>query len=182
MSAARREPALWGLMAEFDNVEELLDAAEKTRDAGYTRWDSHTPFPVHHLADAMGMQDTKLPWFVLVCGLVGGVVGLSMQLWMNAIDYPLNISGKPLFSIPANIPVTFEFTILLSALGAFIGMLVANGLPQLFHPALRSERFRRVTQDRFFIIIERRDPLFDAEKTRDFLASLSKREVEALEE
>ena len=182
MSATRTSGRVWGLLAEFDDVEQILEAAEKTRDAGYTRWDSHTPFPVHHLADAMGMRDTKLPWFVLICGLTGAFVGLAMQLWMNGIDYPLNVSGKPLFSLPANIPVAFEFTILLSALGAFVGMLVSNCLPQLYHPAFRSERFSRASQDRFFIIIERRDPLFDLDKTRAFLASLSNREVEVLEE
>jgi hypothetical protein len=182
MSSVKASARVWGLMTEFETVEEVLEAAEKTREAGYTRWDAHTPFPVHHLPEAMGVRQTRLPWFVLLCGLAGAAAGLAMQLWMNAIDYPLNISGKPLFSIPANIPITFEFTILLAALGAFVGMLVANGLPQLFHPALKSERFRRVTQDRFFIIIERRDPLFDVDKTRAFLASLSGREVESLEE
>jgi hypothetical protein len=182
MSTAQASPRVWGLMAEFETVEQVLEAAERTREAGYTRWDAHTPFPVHHLPGAMGLRETRLPWAVLVCGLVGAFAGLAMQVWMNAIDYPLNISGKPLFSIPANIPIAFETTILLSALGAFVGMLVANGLPQLFHPALKSERFRRVTQDRFFIVIERRDPLFDVDKTHDFLASLSGGEVERLEE
>ena len=179
---SRQETRIWGLMVEFDDVAEAVHAAEKVRDAGYECWDTHTPFPVHGLSDAMGMRDTRLPWLVLVCGATGMVLGLAMQLWMNGIDYPLNIAGKPLFGIPANIPIVFESTVLFAAISAFVGMLIANGLPRWYQPVLRSERFRRVTNDRFFIVIEARDPSFDVEKTRAFLESLGGLGVEVVED
>ncbi len=173
---------VWGMLVEFDSVKATVDAATKTRDAGYTRWDTHTPFPVHGLSDAMGMRDTKLPWIVLGAGLTGAVLGLGMQIYMNAIDYPINISGKPLVSLPAFIPIVFEMTILFAALTAFGAMLVLNGLPKLYQPVFKSERFRRVTNDRFFIVIEAKDPLFDRERTETFLASLGGAAVEVLED
>lgn len=173
---------IWGMLTEFDDVSKAVHAAEKVRDAGYKIWDTHTPFPVHGLTDAMGMKDTRLPWLVLICGAVGAAAGLGMQYWMNAVDYPLNIAGKPLFSLPANIPVMFESTILLSAISAFVGMLVFNGLPRWHNPVFQSERFRRVTNDRFFIVVEARDPLFETEETKAFLESLGGLGVEVLED
>ncbi len=172
------DTGVFGLLAEFQTVPQLMAAAEKVRDAGYIHWDSHTPFPVHGLSDAMGLKPTRLPYVVLAGGLIGGAVGLLMQWWMNAIDYPLVISGKPLFSIPANIPVMFELTVLCAAIGAFLGMLVMNGLPALYHPLLTNDRFRRATADRFFISIEADDPKFDAEGTAGFLRSLGSSAVE----
>jgi hypothetical protein len=172
----------WGLLAEFTTVEELLAAARECRNAGLHHWDAHTPFPVHGLNDAMGLKQTKLPLFVLGGGLTGGSLALLMQWWMNAHDYPLVISGKPLFSLPANIPVVFELTILFSALCAFLGMLAFNLLPEYSHPLFSSEAFRRVTQDRFFISIEARDPKFDVERVREFLRSLGSTHVELVEE
>ena len=115
-SQARAAQKLHGLVAEFDNVDDLLEACEQIRDQGYTRWDSHTPFPVHGVDQAMGIRSTVLPWIVLVAGVIGLLTGLLMQWWTNAIDYPLVISGKPFFSLPANIPVIFELTVLFSAL------------------------------------------------------------------
>ena len=155
-----------------------IDAAAKTRDAGYKRWDTHTPFPVHGLCEAMGMRDTRLPWVVLGAGIVGAAGGLALQYFTNAVDYPFVISGKPIFSLPANIPIVFESAVLLAALTAFKGMLVANRLPCLHRPIFKSERFRRVTQDRFFIVIEADDRRFDPVKTRVFLESLRGLSVE----
>ncbi|MDM7914351.1 MAG: DUF3341 domain-containing protein [Candidatus Eisenbacteria bacterium] len=109
-------------------------------------------------------------------------LSLLMQWWMNAVDYPLNISGKPLFSLPANIPVMFELTVLFSALGSFLGMLAFNFLPEYAHPLFRSERFRRATQDRFFISVEARDPKYDEARVRDFLECLGSVQVERIEE
>jgi hypothetical protein len=172
----------WGLLAEFTTVEDLLNAARECRDAGFRHWDAHTPFPVHGLNDAMGLKMTKLPLFVLAGGVTGGGLALLMQWWMNAHDYPLVFSGKPLFSLPANIPVLFELTILFSALGAFLGMLAFNLLPEYSHPLFSSEAFRRATQDRFFISIEARDPKFDAGRVRDFLECLGSTHVELVEE
>ncbi len=105
-----------------------------------------------------------------------------MQWWMNAVDYPFHISGKPLFGLPANIPIMFELTVLFSAFAAFFGMWGLNGMPRLYHPLFTNRRFRRATQDRFFIVIEARDPQFDTEQTRAFLASLGGSEVEDVNE
>lgn len=180
--AIRQDSALYGYLAEFDSVGALLEACAQVRDAGFTRWDAHTPFPVHGLDAAMGLRSTKLPWLVFGAGATGAGLGLLMQWWINAVDYPLNISGKPLFSIPANVPITFEVTILLSALTAFVGMLAFNGLPRYHHPLFQSERFRRVTNDRFFISIEARDPRCRGEETARFLAGLGAVAVEPLTE
>ena len=156
---------VWGLLAEFKTPHELVRAAASVRDAGYKKWDAHTPFPVHGLDDAMGIRPTRIPLLVLAAGLFGGGGGLLMQWWMNAVDYPIIISGKPFNSLPADIPVTFELTVLLAALTAFIGMLVANALPRFHHPLFASARFRRVTTDAFFLVIEADDPRFDLEET-----------------
>lgn len=176
------ERSLWGLVVEFETVDSTLAAAEKIRDAGFTKWDVHTPFPVHGLNDAMGIQHTKLPLFVLGGGIAGAGIGILMQWWMNARDYRLIVSGKPFFSLPANIPVMFELTILLSAVTAFVGMIAFNNLPMFYHPIFKSERFRRATTDRFVVVIEAADPKFDSEHTTAFLGGLGGSEVERVEE
>ena len=160
---------IWGLLAEFASPQDLVRAAARVRDAGYTKWDAHTPFPVHGLDGAMGIKTTRLPFFVLAAGAVGTTAGLLMQWWMNAIDYPIIISGKPFNSLPADIPVTFELTVLLASLTAFIGMLVLNKLPRFSHPLFKNGAFRRATTDAFFIVIEATDPRFDREKTEQLL-------------
>ncbi len=172
----------WGLLAEFDDAAQLIAAARKVREAGYTRWDSYAPFAVHGLDDAMGIDKTVLPKIVLAGGVTGCLAGLGLQWWTNAVDYPFLISGKPLFGLPAAVPVAFELTILLAAFGAFFGMLGLNRLPQLFHPLFTSDRFRRVTNDRFFIAIEASDPRFDREATRRFLEELGSAAVEEVED
>lgn len=152
---------LHGLLAEFDNVDALMDACTKVRDGGYKKWDAHTPFPVHGLDGAMGIKPTKFPWIVLAMGITGLISGLALQWYTNAFDYPFRISGKPTFSLPANIPVIFELTVLFTALTCFFGCLGLNKLPELFNPIFKSERFRRVTDDRFFVYVERKDPAFN---------------------
>jgi len=174
--------ALWGLLAEFSDAAELIAAARRVRQAGYTRWDSYAPFAVHGLDDAMGIDKTVLPKIVFTGGLLGCLSGLALQWWTNAVDYPFLVSGKPLFGLPAAVPVAFELTILLAAFGAFFGMLGLNRLPQLYHPLFTSERFRRVTNDRFFIAIEASDPKFDREATRRFLEELGSLAVEEVED
>jgi hypothetical protein len=176
------EPKLFGLLAEYESPGRLLDAARKVRDAGFKSWDCHSPFPVHGLDRAMGMRDTRLPWLVLGGGLTGLTVALLMQWWMNAVDYPYWISGKPLFSLPANIPVAFELTVLLSAGAAFVGLFLFNRLPQFYHPTLNSQRFRRVTSDRFFITIEAADPRFDASRVEKLLRDTGCTHIERLED
>lgn len=175
------ERRMAGYLVEFETPGDILGAARKVRDAGFTRWDTHTPFPVHGLDAAMGLKPTLLPWIVMVSGVTGCAVGLGLQWWTNAHNYKLLISGKPFWSIPANIPVTFELTILLSAFGAFLGMVLLNGFPRWHHPVFTSNRFRRVTQDRFFLSIEAEDPLFDEHRTQDFLRGLGGVHLEKLE-
>jgi hypothetical protein len=169
---------LYCYLASFDKVDELLVGATKVRDAGYTRWDAHTPFVIHGLDAAMGVKKTVLPYIVFLGGLTGTTAGLLLQWFTNAFDYPFLISGKPLFSLPANIPVAFETTILFAAITSLVGMLALNGLPQLHHPLFRSRSFKRATDDHFFISIEAEDPLFDAAETRELLESISGQPVE----
>lgn len=173
---------VWGLLAEFKTPHELVRAAASVRDAGYKKWDAHTPFPVHGLDDAMGIRPTRIPLLVLAAGLFGGGGGLLMQWWMNAVDYPIIISGKPFNSLPADIPVTFELTVLLASLTAFFGMLIANGLPKFHRPVFANRSFRRVTTDAFFLAIEAADPRFDLAGTERLLASLNATRVVAIED
>jgi hypothetical protein len=170
-----------GYLVEFSTPDALLHACERVRDAGFTRWDAHTPFPVHGLDRAMGVRTTVLPWLVFLCGFAGLSFALLLQWWTNAQNYKFVISGKPFWSIPANIPVAFELTVLFSAFGAFLGMLAFNGLPRFHHPLFTSERFRRVTTDRFFVSVEADDPRFDPQKTPSFLAGLGGSAPEKLE-
>jgi len=183
---------LYGLMAEFETPGQIMAAAKRVREAGYRWWDCHTPFPVHGLDKAMGIKPTILPILVFGGGATGAIFGLIVQWFANASGFDLwaivwvrgyefLISGKPLVSGPAWIPVMFELTILFSA-GATVGwMLLLNGLPWLYHPTLKSRRFARVTDDRFFVVIEARDPTFSRGKTEAFLESLKPLSIEPLE-
>jgi hypothetical protein len=172
----------FGVLAEFDSASSIYHACEKIRDKGFKKWDSHTPFPVHGLDKAMGLKPSVLPWIVLVLALTGTTAGMGLQWWINTIEYPLVISGKPYFSWPAFIPVTFEITVLLGAFGAVFGMLILNRLPQWYHSLFRSESFARVTDDKFFVSIEATDPLFDATKTGLWLKEIGATQVELVDE
>ena len=169
-----------GLLVEFDDALELVRACAKVRDAGFQNWDAHTPFPVHGMDAAMGIRGTRLPLFILGGGLTGLTLAVAMIYWMNAVDYPFIINGKPLFGWPAAVPVVFELTVLFSAFATFFGMWGRNGLPRLHHPLFSNERFARTTADRFFIVIEKQDPRFDRTKTREFLATLGGTAVEEI--
>jgi mono/diheme cytochrome c family protein len=160
---------LYGVLAEFDTPGELIAAARKVRDAGYTEFDSFSPFPVHGIDEAMGIKRTILPVLIFAGGFTGTLGGLLLQWWTNAHNWPWLVSGKPTWSIPANIPIGFETTILLSVLTAFFGMWILNKLPQVWHPFFRLERFGRVTDDAFLIGIEARDRRFDLEGTTKLL-------------
>jgi hypothetical protein len=174
--------AFYGYIVAFDKVDELLAGARAVRNAGYTRWDAHTPFVIHGLDAAMGVKKTILPYIVFAGGLTGTLAGILLQWWTNAVDYPFLISGKPLFSLPANIPIAFETTILFAAISALIGMLALNGLPRLYHPLFTSRAFKRATDDTFFISVEAADPLFDRIETRRLLEEISGRPVEEIED
>src|SRR5260221_8032217 len=140
---------LVGLLAEYQNVDQILKAARAVRRAGFTRWDVHSPFPIHGIDYAMGIRPTVLPWLVLGGGLTGLTTAIALQWYCNAFDYKFLISGKPVWSFPANVPIMFELTVLFSALTAVFGMLGLNHLPQLYNPLFKSERFRRATPARF---------------------------------
>jgi len=159
-------------MAEFETPEEILHAAERARAEGYRRMDGYSPFPVEGLAEAVGFGKTKLSWIVICGGLTGACGGFFLQWWPNVIGYPLNIGGKPYNSWPSFIPITFELTILFSALSAVFGMIALNGLPQPYHPVFNAPNFDLASRDRFFLCIEARDPKFNLQATKDFLASL----------
>jgi len=167
-----------GLLAEFDGPEPLRLAAERVRDLGYVHWDVYSPYPVHGIERAMGIRPTVLPWLVLLFGVAGCAAAILMQWWMNARDYPVLVSGKPLWSLPANIPIAFELVILFAAAAAFIGVLGLNRLPQFWHPVFSSPRFRRATTDGFFLGIEAQDPRFHETSTRELLESLGATTVE----
>jgi Protein of unknown function (DUF3341) len=169
---------LFGALAEFATPADLYHACEGVRDAGYTRWDAHTPFPVHGLERAMGLKPSLLPWVVLVMAVGGAVAGMGLQGWVSTTAYPLVISGKPFFSWPAFVPVTFELGVLGGALGAVFGMFGMNQLPTLHHPLFASKRFERASDDGFFLSIESRDPKFDRDRTVDLLRRLGAKEVE----
>jgi hypothetical protein len=163
---------LYGLMAEFDSPADLLEAAGRAYEEGYRRMDAYTPFPVHGLAEALGFRRTWLPLLVFFGGIAGCVGGYGLQYWISAIDYPLNIGGRPLNSWPAFIPVTFELTILVAALATVLGMLALNGLPMPYHPVFNVPEFELASRNRFFLCIESTDPKFDRGETKHFLESL----------
>jgi hypothetical protein len=171
----------YGILAEFATPADLYHACERVRDAGFTRWDAHTPCPVHGLAGAMGLRASPLPWIVLVMGLMGAALGFGLQVWVHTSAYPLVISGKPYYSWRAFVPITFELGVLFGALGAVFGMLGLNRLPMHYHPLFRSKVFERVTDDAFFISIESWDPRFDSSATGKLLESLGARSVELVE-
>lgn len=177
-SAASADGELYGILAEYDTPGELIAAARKVRDAGYTDFDCYSPFPVHGIDDAMGIKRTILPVIVFGGGVAGLIAGVLLQWWMNAYDWPLNISGKPSWSIPANVPIAFELTILLSVFATFFGMWGLNKLPQVWHPFFRSDRFARVTDDAFMLGIEAKDQRFDAAATRKLLQDAGAIEIE----
>jgi hypothetical protein len=168
---------VYGLMAEFDDPTTLVAATRRTREAGYRKMDAYSPFPIEELSEALGELHDRLPLLVLIGGVVGGSAGFLFQYWASAIDYPINVGGRPLLSWPSFIPVTFEMTILVAALVAVFGMLGLNGLPMPYHPVFNVERFVNASRNRFFLCIESKDPLFDKEATTQFLESLEPRGV-----
>jgi len=171
----------YGVLARFAGPREIHHACQRVRDAGYTKWDAHTPFPVHGLEGAMGLRASRLPWIVLVLGLAGAAGGMLLQWWVSVKAYPLVISGKPLFSWPAFVPVTFELGVLFGALGAVFGMLGLNQLPTLHHPLFNSKQFERASDDGFFIAIEARDPKFDRRRTSELLEQIGASDVEIVD-
>jgi len=166
------------MLAQFGTAGALLHAVEKARAAGYKKMEAYSPYPIHGLSEALGFHKTKLPWIILGGGFVGALTGLVMQWSSAAYFYPINVGGKPYFSWPAFVPITFECMILLAAFSAVLGMLGLNGLPQPYHPLFNSEAFAHASRDKFFLCVESQDPLFNVETTRTFLESLSPEEID----
>ena len=163
---------LIGLLAQFDDPDSLVNACNEARLAGYKSMDAYSPFPVHGIDPAIGIQRSLLPFLVFAVGFGACFAGLGMQYYTNAADwspifpgYAFKISGKPLFSFPANIPVTFEIIVLSSAFATFLGMWGLNKLPMFSNPLHRISRFKRATNDKFFLMIETKDENFDRGET-----------------
>lgn len=167
-----KRPAIYGLMAEFLTAADVLKATRFARRAGYCEMDAYTPYAVEGLAAELGMPRSRIPFVVLVGGLVGVSAGFFMQYYSMAVNYPWNVGGRPLNSWPVFIPIAFELMILVAAFGAFLGMMFLNGLPHPHHPVFNVPQFVRSSQDRFFLCIEATDPQFDLAATKQFLASL----------
>lgn len=180
----RHSVKAYGVLAEFATPADLMHAAEKVRDAGYTRWDVYTPFPVHGMDHAMGLKNSKVGWFAFLGGLTGYTTGMLMIWYMNAWDYPIVVGGKPMFSPFSAFPPSYELTILFGAFGALGGMLILNRLPRWYHPLLKHRRFieRGASHDKFFLVIEASDPRYDEAEVRALLAGLGGRNIELVEE
>lgn len=177
----KEAPGIFGLMAEFSDPGELVSAMREVRAAGYTEVDAFTPFPIEELSEAMELRHGPLSLIVLIGGLLGAIAGFALQYWVSVLAYPLNVGGKPLNSWPAFLPVTFETTVLFAALTAVLGMFALNGLPMPYHPVFNAPRFALATRDRFFLLIESKDPLFDADGTGRFLQRLGPRQISEVE-
>jgi len=175
--AKKTKPDIHGVIAEFEGPDQLLEAAQRAYEAGYRQMDAYTPFPVHGLADAIGHKGRRLPLIVLAGGLAGGLGGFLMQTYATVVDYPYNIGGRPLFSWPGYIPITFETTILAAVLSTVLGMLLLNGLPQPYHPVFNVPNFEMASRSHFFLCIEATDEKFDRAETARFLESLSPQAV-----
>jgi hypothetical protein len=172
---------LYGLVAEFDSPQALMDGVKEAYEHGYRQMDAYSPFPIEGLAEAMGFTYNRLPLLVLVGGIVGLFGGYGLAYWTSVIDYPINVAGRPFHSWPAFLPVTFETTVLFAAFTAVLGMLALNGLPQPHHPVFNAPNFALASKDRFFLVIEATDLLFDRDKTRQFLEGLEARQVSEVE-
>jgi len=163
-------PKVYGLI---DDSDALCAATEKAYEAGYRTMDAFSPFPIHGLAESMGVNKTLVSMFTLFGGLFGAAAGFGMQWFSMVVHMPFDIGGKPYFSWPSFIPITFEMTILFASFSALGSMLLLNGLPQLYHPIFNAKRFERASSDGFFLCIESNDNLYDSEKTTTFLKELS---------
>jgi hypothetical protein len=176
-----KSPRAYGMIAEFDGPDALVEATQRTYQAGYRRMDAYTPFPVHGLAEAMGRRGIRLPLLVLAGGILGAVGAFLLQTYANVFDYPMNIGGRPLFSWPAYIPIIFELMVLAAVFAAVFGMLALNGLPQPHHPVFNAPHFELASRTHFFLCVEAADPKYDSAGTRRFLEGLGPTSVAEIE-
>ncbi|MFQ5568822.1 MAG: DUF3341 domain-containing protein [Rhodothermales bacterium] len=175
-----RADQVYGVLAEFTDPGALLGAAREVHKAGYKHFDTHSPFPIHGMDRAMGLGQSKVGFITLGGGITGLAIGIWLQWWTSAVDYPINISGKPFFAFEPSIPIIFEVTVLLSAFGAVAGMLFLNGLPRPYNPLFYSRRFVRATDDGFFLHIAASDKNFNLEQTGAFLKEIGALGVEVI--
>ncbi len=168
---------LYGLLAEFENADQLVAATERAHTEGYRQIDAYTPYPVEGLAEAMNFRRTWVPIIVLIGGILGAVSGYALEYYAAVIAYPINVGGRPLNTVPMFIPVVFEMTILFAALFGAISMFALNGLPMPYHPTFNVPEFARASHDRFFLAISATDEQFDLDATRRFLQSLGAQQV-----
>ncbi len=175
-----REDRVYGLLAEFEHPGALLKAARTVRMAGYKHFDTHSPFPIHGMDKAMGLGQSKVGYITFLGGATGLALATWLQWWTSAVDYPINISGKPFFAIEPSIPIMFELTVLFSALFAVGGMLLLNGLPRPYNPLFYSRAFARVTDDAFFLHVAASDRQFDLEGTEALLRDAQAQHVEVI--
>lgn len=171
------EKNLYGLLAEFDSATDLVDAATRVRDEGYTKTDAFSPFPLHEIDEALGIKRSILPYLCFGAGITGLLLGIGLQYFVHVIDYPIIVGGRPHFSLPSFIPPSYELTILSAAATAVFGMLLLNGLPRPYHPVFNVPRFALATREKFFLLIEAADANFEYEKTRSFMEGLKAQEV-----
>jgi hypothetical protein len=174
-------PKFYGIMAEFDSPAVILAAAEKVRAAGYHRWETFTPFPIHGMDKVGGYRNSLVGWFALVFGGGAFVSTLGLIWFTNAFDYPLMVGGKPMFSPPMSFVQAYILMVLGAAVGAFVGMLVLNGLPRWHHPLLARARFAQASRDKFFLVIGASDPKYSETETRRLLESIGGTHIELVE-
>jgi hypothetical protein len=172
----------YGILALFETAPDIYKAAKQVRDAGYRKWDVLTPFPVHGMDAAMGLHRSKVPIFTFIGGVIGFAVGMYIAWFMGAYDYPLIVGGKPYFSPIFPFPVAYEMTILLAAFGTLIGMFLLNRLPMHYHPVMNYDKFRHLTDDKFAIVIEAEDGLYDETRVREFLSSMNPTDIAVITE
>jgi len=168
---------VYGIMAEFDNPTDLVRAANAANAQGYRKMDAYTPYPVEELHHALHLHRNKLPLIVLLGGICGGLTGFLLQVYITVYNFPTNIAGRPLFSWPMYIVITFELTVLFASASATFGLLALCGFPRPYHPVFNVPRFSLATRDGFFLCIEAEDPLFELDKTKTFLTGLDPKEV-----
>jgi len=173
---------LHGILAEFDSATEMVDAARLVRDAGYTKTDAFSPFPLHEIDEALGIKRSVQPFLVFAGGITGLLSGIALEYFVHVVDFPIIVGGRPHFSLPAFIPPAYELTILFSAFTAVFGMLFLNGLPRPYHPVFNIPRFALASREKFFLIIESADEKYDYAETRAFMETLGAQEVFDVEE
>jgi hypothetical protein len=172
--------AVVGMIGLFDEPDALITAAEKVRDAGYTKWDCHTPYPLHGLDDAMGLKPSPMPYITITAGLIGGGLALYMMYWMSAVDYPVRIGGKPYFSWPAFVPITFEAFVLFAGLATMGGMITLTKLGRWASPLHDNDVMVEVTTTRLGLVLEAEDPKFTQEAAQALLDETGCQDIRVL--